>query len=347
LDNLTHTLFGIHLARLPAFRGIGPRLAFWTGLLAANLPDVDGLLRFVSEEAYVFEHRGISHSVAGLVVLAPLAALAACAFGRRPLRTHFPRLLALAAAAIAGHVVLDLLTSWGTMALLPFSHERLSLPWLFVLDPIVWVLLGLPLLRTAWRKRHGGLPGRVVERSSALALGLLSVYVAVGGAARERARHAAVAQLPDGIRPVEVLAFPSPPGPLIWTTLVRDEEQVWHRGFASAVTGGVTWIDRVPTGLEDPRVQVALETDLGARYRWFAEALYRVHASPLDADGSYQVVLGDLRFSGPFWEEVPFQIWLEIGPDFRVRDWSFRTGSLSPDIEAPTGGEAAATGGRT
>ena len=346
MDNLSHTLLGAHLSRLPAFRKISPSLAFWTAVAASNVPDVDGLLRFVSERAHLFEHRGITHSLAGLLAIAPLVALAAAAIARRPLRTHFLPLLALAAAGVAGHILLDVLTSWGTMILLPFSHARVSLPWLFILDVVVWAILGIPLLRTAWRKRRGGIPVRVVRRSSQAALAVFSVYVALCGVARERSRAVALRQFGGDGQPVEVLAWPSPPGPLIWTTAVRTEDQVWHRGFASVVSGGLTRIGELPTGLEDPRVQVALETELGSTYAWFADALYLVDVTSLRADGSYELILGDLRFSGPFWEEVPFQLRMEIGPDFQVRDWDFRTGRLSPDTATPAPSEVTA-GGRT
>lgn len=332
MDNLTHTLVGIHLARLPAFRPIPVRLAFWTGLVAANLPDVDGILRLVSQEAYVFEHRGITHSFVGVAVMAPLLALAATGIGRRVRQRGFLPLLGLCTLVLCSHLLLDYLTSWGTMLLLPFSHERLALPWLFVLDPVVWALLGIPLLLSAWKVRRGGMPDRVWRRSSVAALVVFALYVGLGGIARERARGAALAQLAeDAGRPKEVLAFPVPPGPLLWNVVVRTDDQRWHHGFASTLTGGVTWLGELPTGLHDPRVQVALETGPGSTYRWFAAALYRVSASDLRSDGSWEVVLGDLRFAGPWTDQVPFQMRLEIGPDFQVRTWSFETGRLSPD----------------
>ncbi len=334
MDNLSHTLVGIHLARLPAFRSIGPRLAFWTGVAASNAPDVDGVLRFWSERAYIFEHRGITHSLLAALLIAPLVAAIAGLVARRPLHRDFLPLLGLSLAGVAVHLFFDLITSWGTMLLLPFSHARLALPWVFVLDVVVWAILGIPLLRTAWRRRRGGIPDSIVRRSSVATLSVLSLYIALCALGHERARRVALAQLPDGAEPEEVLAFPVPPGPLLWTTAVRDANQVWHRGFASVLTGGVTHAGQVPTGLDDPRVQVALETELGSTYRWFAAALYRASATELAADGSYQVTLADLRFSGPFREEVPFQLWMEIGPDFRVRAYEFRTGRLSAEEAA-------------
>ena len=196
---------------------------------------------------------------------------------------------------------------------------------------VVWAILGLPLLRTAWRKRRGGIPDLVVRRSSTAALSVFSLYVAICGLAHERARHLALAALPPGAVPQEILAYAAPPGPLIWTTVVRTSDETWHRGFASVASGGVTEAGLFPTGLDDPRVQVALETGIGSTYRWFAPALYRAEVTPFAADGSYAVTLGDLRFSGPFTERVPFQLRLEIGADFQLQGWEFRTGFLSPD----------------
>lgn len=333
MDNLSHSLFGAHVSRLPAFRGVAPRLAFWTAVAASNAPDVDGLLRFAGAQHYVFDHRGITHSLVAVLVLAPAVALIARAAGRGSSPAFAP-LLVLSIAGVLGHLLLDLLTSWGTMLLLPFSSARLALPWLFILDVVVWLILGVPLLRTAWQRRRGGIPDAIVRRRSAAALSVFSLYVGVCGLAHNRVREAALSALPDGEKPEAVLAYPAPPGPLIWTTLVRTSDQAWHRGFASALTGGVTTAGVVPTGLDDPRVQVALETELGQAYRHFATALYRVNATPLSDDGSYEVTLGDLRFSGPFWDDVPFQLWMQIGNDFRVRDWAFQRGTLSPDAPA-------------
>src|SRR5512141_253366 len=70
MDNLTHTLFGLALARVG-----GPRLgAYGTGLvlLAANSPDIDVFSRFGSTATYLHCHRGPTHAL----LAAPILALA-------------------------------------------------------------------------------------------------------------------------------------------------------------------------------------------------------------------------------------------------------------------------------
>lgn len=333
LDNLAHSLFGAHLSRLPPFRAIPQRLAFWTCVAASNVPDLDFLLRFAGEDRYVFEHRGLTHSLLGLLVLAPLTAWVASRIASpRSERPPFLPLLWVALVGVAGHLLLDVLTNWGTMLLTPFSETRFAIPILFIVDPWVWGMLGLPLLITAIRKRRG-IPDRIVRRSSATALLLFSLYTVLCGRAFLKARSTALEAAVGNPREVRVWAAPG--GPLLWTTAVRTEDHVWERSFVSALTGGATPAGTFPTGLDDPRVQVALESPIGGAYRRFADALYLVEATPVGEDGSYEVVLGDLRFSGPFWESVPFQLQLVVGPDFSVVDAGFVTGRMPVEIQPP------------
>lgn len=336
MDNLSHTLLGVHLSRLRPFRRLTERQAFWTATFAANVPDVDGLLRFAGNPTWILDHRGPTHSIVGMCLLAPAIALLASALSRG--RAPLAPLVGLSFLGVASHLFLDLITSWGTMLLLPFSDARLSLPWVFIADPVVWLILGLPLLRIGWKRWRGPLPVRVVQQTSLAAATVLLLYVGLCGLAHERARRTALAALPEGARPVEVLAFPSPPGPLVWSTLIRTENHRWHRSFVS-ILGGVVPSGSVPTGLQDPRVQVALETRLGQAWSRFAAAPWLVAATPIAADGSYELTLGDLRFSNPFRERVPFLLWMRIGPDFQVEEADFRTGTLPaellPDDRAP------------
>lgn len=335
MDNLAHSLFGAHLSRLPAFRSLPPRVALWTCVAASNVPDLDFVLRFAGEDRYVFDHRGITHSLVGLLVLAPFCAFAAWLLSRRSRQGSGPAfapLLWVALVGVAGHLVFDVLTSWGTMLLQPFADTRFALPILFIVDPWVWALLGVPLLVTAWRKRKG-IPDQIVRRASVSTLLLFSFYLLLCGRGWLRAREVALETADGQVEEVRVWAAPG--GPLLWTTAVRTDGHLWQRSFVSGLTGGSTGGGTFRSGLDDARVQVALETPLGAAYGWFADALYLVDASPVREDGSYEITLGDLRFSSPFWQQVPFQLRLSIGPDFSVVDGGFVTGRLADDVPPP------------
>ncbi len=329
LDTLTHTLLGIHLSRLTPFRGVPERVAVWTCVAAANAPDLEMLGSLGGGTSWLFGQQGLNHSLLFAALAAPLIGLGAGLSSRRSLRGLLPALIGVAVAGLAGHLVLDGFTSVGVPLLAPFSPARFSLPWLFPVDGWLWVILGLPLLWGAWKRRRGPIPERALARLSAASLVALSLYVTSCSLARERARFAALAHLPEGVGVAqEVLAFPAPYGPLIWTTLVRTDEQLWVRGFASVLTGGVSPGGTFSTGREDPRVQIALETEVGRRYGWYAQALYRAGATELSDDGSYEVALGDLRFSDPFSDTLPKVLWMRIGPHFEVEDHEVRSAIL-------------------
>jgi hypothetical protein len=241
-------------------------------------------------------------------------------------RRTFPGLFSLAGMAAASHLLLDLIGERGVWPAWPLREAHFSFPLLKSDDPILQLGLLLPLVWSTWLKRRGPVPVRVVQRWSTAALVILFIYVGLCSTLRERARQAALSALPDEAgAPRSALAFPSRYSPLLWTTLIRTDANLWHRGYASVLTGGVTSAGNFATGGDDPQVQVALDTDTGRRFRHGTQALFVAGTTPVGADGSYEVTLGDLRFCDPFTERVP-GIRLRIGPDFDLQEWS--TGAL-------------------
>src|SRR5437867_10287353 len=72
MDNLTHTLFGLTLARTPLGRaGRGTTAAL---VLASNAPDIDVIAAARGMESYLRWHRGPTHGVLGIVGLGVLCA---------------------------------------------------------------------------------------------------------------------------------------------------------------------------------------------------------------------------------------------------------------------------------
>src|SRR5215831_2293712 len=73
VDNLTHTLFGLTLARTPLGRsGRGVTTAL---VLASNVPDADIVMTASGNASYLQWHRGPTHGLLGIVVLGTLVAL--------------------------------------------------------------------------------------------------------------------------------------------------------------------------------------------------------------------------------------------------------------------------------
>jgi inner membrane protein len=142
MDPITHAASGA-IAFLALKERPAHRLALPLAALAAASPDAD--VFFASSPLqFLLLHRGITHSLAALPVM---GLLLACA-GRPLWRATTPGRWSFAGAwlfmsALAGlHIWLDVVTTYGTMIFLPFSHERVRLNGLFIIDP----LLTVPLL---------------------------------------------------------------------------------------------------------------------------------------------------------------------------------------------------------
>jgi membrane-bound metal-dependent hydrolase YbcI (DUF457 family) len=130
----------------------------------ALLPDIDNFLDPFLDPRSAFAHRGFAHSLFGLAVLAPLAALVAFRFSNEK---RFKHIVALIAIGMLSHVLLDLPTPMGTMFFYPFSRQYVYLDFFGYVD---WTLftLGLFVLLAAWT---------YANRKVALRRGILSVVL--------------------------------------------------------------------------------------------------------------------------------------------------------------------------
>ena len=108
------------------------------GAAFALLPDSDYFLIFFDRLAFIRDHRSFTHSLAALFLLALLGAGLGRALGGP---RWFRPLLLIGLAVLASHLLLDLATSYGTQILFPFSRQRFSLDWLFIIDPYLTGLL--------------------------------------------------------------------------------------------------------------------------------------------------------------------------------------------------------------
>ena len=312
MDTLTHALSGALLARaaVPRGRPVGRYVA--AGFLACAAPDLDFLWSSGSPLAYIEHHRGITHSL----VLMPLWAFGVAWLIAKILRE--PRgwraLYAISAAAITLHIAGDVVTSFGTMILAPFSDWRAALGTTFIID--LWfsgIIVAALVFSLLSKSRTPAVVG----------LAVLAGYVGFQYVLKEQAtefarQHAAA----HGMREVHV--EPRPVSPFNWTVFASDDEKYdianvnlirrtpvsWHPGesflrrldSAYQPLGSALWITRYRYGTQDPeRVREAWSSDAMAVFRWFA-------AVPLfdgkEGDCYYFV---DLRFATPGRGTPPFR----------------------------------------
>jgi len=123
LDNLTHSLFGLTLARTPLGRGgRGTTAAF---LLGSNAPDIDIVATAGGAASYLEWHRGPTHGPLGVLILGVIVAAMVWAgyrwWGSTTPNASVGRLWAISIIAALCHVLMDVPTSYGTRLLSPFT----------------------------------------------------------------------------------------------------------------------------------------------------------------------------------------------------------------------------------
>lgn len=256
MDTLTHGLAGALLARsLPSTgnedldRTLARREA-WVGFLVAMFPDADVFVSPFSAEFYITQHRALTHSFvmlpAWIVALTALAALRLSPGlgppGAAARRTAVWRLGAVVALSLVSHILLDWITSWGTMFLSPLSWTRYMLDWTFIVDLALSGLLALGLVGVGVVSRRSFPRSRTAARA-----GLLAASAYVGLCA---VRHGEALRLARdiGTGTARRAAIPQPGSPDRWLLLSDD---------GSAVTAA--FVDLGKRGREGARVPDAEE----------------------------------------------------------------------------------------
>jgi membrane-bound metal-dependent hydrolase YbcI (DUF457 family) len=343
LDNLTHTLVGLTLVRA----GLGQRTpgAMTVMLIASNAPDLDIAAAITGGAVpYLAAHRGPTHGVVGIFLLALGAAMLVWLgqrLGRglvvKELRGSVGVLLGVGLAGTVLHVLMDLPTSYGTRVLSPFSETWYAFDWVPIVDIYLWALLIAGVI--AMRLRPGA---RMAIARSVLLL-VLAFYagralahqraLAVAATTRADGANAPCASAPELTRHpsrldstavgpgncVEAAALPTFLSPLTWQGIREYREGYELRQISVLGTGGG---DRLWVPNEADKWISAAERSTTAQIFLNFSRMPARRSTTLP-DGTHQVRLVDVRFVGG-----PFQ--------FR-RDPEMRPPFVVTIVLAPTG----------
>lgn len=156
MDIVTHAISGSLVALVLPQR---PRLRFFLPFFAvvACLPDID-ILFGRSPSLFLNLHRGITHALVALPVLAFAASLLPWIFRKKETAETFSfRGLWLSClVCLVIHVALDCVTTYGTMIFLPFSPVRVRLNAVFIVDLFLSVPMLVLLITALIRKKSAG-----------------------------------------------------------------------------------------------------------------------------------------------------------------------------------------------
>ena len=327
MDNLTHTLVGVLLARTQLGR-LAPR-ATLVCVVAANIPDID-IVTSTSSINYLNYHRHITHSIPAV----PLMAAFAVALVEGPrwwLRKGadsppWLRTWLLATIAALSHPLLDLCNPYGVRTWLPFSERWYQWDVLFIVDPWIWVALLVatlaPVIMALIHREIGAATNRG-GRVALISLIALAAYIGVKTIFHQQVLRTIDAHLYDGAPAARVAAFPEPFKPLGWRTFVETERyyQVSSVDFLDSGPYDPTAGQRYYKAQPGPALESAWNSETGRAYARFSQFAY----ARVDSDHEGSVVrLTDFRFRTN--GTAGFLCRITLDQDYRVvrESFSFR-----------------------
>src|SRR6266853_6788421 len=173
MDTITHGIAGALIGKA-VFRGEDMfashpmnrgRIITWSLMLGAIFPDSDVLRDIFSHDRLlvITWHRSITHSLVLLPLWALLLAAITSVFAkwRKREAPSFAALSANYAVGILSHILLDLVTSFGTMIWSPLEWSRPAWDLIFIVDLTLTAIVLVPQL-LAWVYAH---PEKVRQRA--------------------------------------------------------------------------------------------------------------------------------------------------------------------------------------
>ena len=228
-------------------------------MISANIPDLDVLV-FATGTPPVSFRRGITHGVVAQVVLPiVLTGIFMVVAQLRPPRDGDERpplrpawLLLLSFAGVYSHVFLDFLNNYGVRLLTPVSWRWFYGDSVFIIDPWLWLMLGVGIWLTRRRQVRTPVRGALIFATAYIVLMLVSARTARGIV--ERVWH-------DMRRasPVALMVGPVPITPFTREVIV-DAGDHYETGTFSWWSSSLTMSrDPVPKNNDRPEVAAARE----------------------------------------------------------------------------------------
>jgi inner membrane protein len=328
VDNITHTLTAVALSQAGMNRKT--RFATLALVVGANLPDLDLVCAYGGAATYLKYHRGITHSLLGVTVLAALLGCLIYFVGRRAApKKDVPRLDArwlffFCWIGTASHLLLDFTNAYGVRPFLPFNGRWYAWDIMFIFDPLLLALLALGLgvpaiLRLA--SEEVGAERPTYRWGAIFCLVCLVLLWSVRDLAHRRVLRFLDSHTYGEENPVRLGAFPSPANPFSWTGVV-ETESAYHLLPANALASDVdaTNTEVFHRPLPSPVLDAALKSRTGAIFSSFARFLW---AEVYENDDGAEVLLRDLRFFSPSSPNRGFVARIELDKDLRARSESF------------------------
>jgi inner membrane protein len=340
VDSITHALTGVVIAKAIDDEKIG-NWGTIAGLSMGFFPDTDFVLGLFNRQFYLEYHRDFTHSLLLIPFYALFFSWVFVKISKRPCFWSFYK---ICLPVLVSHVILDLLTSYGTMILSPFHEHRFSWDLVFIVDLIFSGIVFFPFLFSFfWKKK-----AKWICRGSIVGL---SVYILFCWVQHNRAIELTKRFSKDlREKVVQVASLPQPLSPFRWANYVETNERVYqgfvdlkegHSRLLRTLSAPFSFLERYeryrkldnlfqsPEKIEyrpwqkfngSSWVKKALSTDGVKFYYWFAR--FPVVKSVNSRDGRHRVEFMDVRFLFPN-IRIPFVYYVEFDDSGKIRSEGF------------------------
>jgi len=332
MDSITHALTGGVIARTIDDEKVG-KWGTVAGLAMGLFPDSDFVLGLFNHQFYLQYHRDFTHSILLIPFYSLFFSWLFAKISKRPYLWSFYK---ICFPVLLSHVLLDLLTSYGTMVFSPFFEHRFAWDLVFIIDLIFSGIIILPLLASLFLKRGV----RWICRGSLIGLTayIFFCWFQHGQALRE------VRGFSKGLTEevIQIAALPQPASPFRWALYVETGNKVFQgfvdlrrKDLPESASPQASFFERLdslyyPSGSipfqsieklpDSPWVKKALASEGIKFYYWFAR--FPVVKSVNSRDERHRVEFMDVRFFLPG-IHLPFVYYVELDDQGRVLSEGF------------------------
>ncbi len=345
MEPVTHFLTGAVLGR--AFFNRKSALATATMVIAAEAPDID-MVAYLGGSAVGFvQHRGITHTLIGIPVVAGLVLLFMYTVYRlyhawrpvsdvpaektAPLQPRWLTLYWLALIAGYSHLLLDFTNNYGIRPFYPFSDRWYSWDIVFIIEPLILLVLTgglvLPSLFGLINAEIGARSRGPRGRGGAITALILVVLIwGFRDYEHRRAIAAMQSRLYQDQPATRVGAFPYHTNPFKWHGIAETDDFYQTMRVDSSVP------DVDPNGRaltyykseESAVIKAAKDTYLGRAYfNWAGYPVTEVERREHPGGFEYVVHFRDLRFAYPERRGTPLAAYVLLDSELRVLEQGF------------------------
>lgn len=299
MDNITHSLTGLVLARAGLNR-VAPGAVLLL-LLSANAPDIDIVALSQGSFRYFEVHRGYTHSLLALPLLAAVCVLLSALLLRRKL--PWKRAYVLCCIGVASHLLLDWTNSYGVRFLLPFSSRWFHLDLNGLYD--IWILAAL-ILAAVWPWFSRLVSREIGEQTGAgrgtafAALSFFLLFDLSRAMLHAKAVEQLQARLYDDAPALQAAALPDAYNPLRWHGVIETARS--YRSL-DVVSGAALDVEAAQIFYKPPQSKELAELKRIQPFRYFVYfarfPLWSEEPAPLQTGMGVRFSLTDLRFGTP------------------------------------------------